>query len=52
MGVTVVALVLAMYAHAPTLKAEVVVSVRWLSRSRHSLLDLRDREETSQAKTS
>lgn len=44
--------VLVMCARAHTLKAEVIVSVWWVFKSRHSLLDLKDRDETSQAKTS
>lgn len=44
--------VLVMCAHTHTLKAEVIVSVWWVFKGRHSLLDLRDRDETSQAKTS
>lgn len=39
------------HAHTHTLKAEVTVSVWWVFESRHGLLDLRDRDDTSQAKT-
>lgn len=44
--------VLVMCAHTRTLKAEVIVSMGWVFGSRHSLLDLWDREEASQATTS
>lgn len=51
-AVVVFVSVLVMCAHTRTLKAEVIVSMGWVFGSRHSLLDLRDREEASQATTS